>query len=114
MKNKKNVVLLSVIFLGLLVITTAYAQGTRVSQLQMGEYRPEGAWGNERMNLNRSGDWNGTVVHFDNDGVRSNGSWRADGSGADFIITVDGIGTFRARTTGTRSFTMNGIEWVRR
>jgi len=113
--NKK--ILTITIFFAIVVgaVGTLYAQtGTRVSQLQMGRYVPVGAHGDTSMQLNRSDTWSGTVVFF-HDGQRFNGTWRADGSGADFIISVNGIGTFRARTTGTRSFIVDGTEeWILR
>jgi hypothetical protein len=114
MMNKKiwAIAILFAIIFG--AVGALYAQtGVRVSQLQMGEYRPLGASGSEVMRLNRGSDgWSGTVVYTDRGGTRHHGSWRADGSGADFIISVADF-THRARTTGTRSFTANGVEWVR-
>jgi hypothetical protein len=113
--NKRTLAFAILFAMAVGAVGTLYAQATRVSQLQTGEYVPVGAHGGARMHLNRSDTWSGTVVYYHSDGQRYNGSWRADGSGADFIITVNGVGTFRARTTGTRSFIINGNEeWVRR
>ena len=113
--NKKNwaiAILFAIIAGG---VGNLFAQGTRVSQLQMGEYLLMGVSGGIKMYLNRSDTWSGTVVYYHSDGQKFNGSWRADGSGANFIITINGIGTWRAKTTGTRSFIVNGEEeWVRR
>ncbi|MCL2232243.1 MAG: hypothetical protein FWB99_04110 [Treponema sp.] len=115
--NKKiwTIAMIFAIVIG--AVGTLYAQtGVRVSQLQMGRYEPLGAHGGISMQLNRGSDaWSGTVVYTHSNGQRFNGSWRADGSGADFIISINNIGTWRARTTGTRSFIVNGVEeWVRR
>jgi hypothetical protein len=117
--NKKILAIAILFAIVVGAVGTLYAQdrnvGVRVNQLQMGQYRPLGAFGSEAILFQAGRDaWSGTLVYTDSDGTRHNGTWRADGSGADFIISVPNIRILRARTTGTRSFTTdNGIEWVR-
>jgi len=114
--NRKILAIAILFTIAISAVGTLHAQtGTRVSDLQMGRYEPMGVHGGISMQLNKSETWSGTVVYFHSDGQRFNGTWRADGSGADFIISINGIGTWRAKTSGTRSFIVNGVEeWVRK
>jgi hypothetical protein len=113
--NKRIVAIAMFFAIVIGAVGTLYAQvGTRVSSLEMGRYQPMGVHGGINMTLNRSNSGNGTVSYVHSDGQRFNGTWRADGNGADFIIAINGIGTWRAKTTGTRSFIVNDVEeWVK-